>query len=134
MILEDDIVIKSGFGRVPSEIPVKFHKYSDYIDQYFNGSKDVLRNIHHKQTATTFYESVWAEMSKIPYGKTLSYKELAENIQNPKAVRAVGSACGKNNLPIIVPCHRVIKSDGMPGNYAFGTKIKKYLLELESKK
>jgi len=67
---------------------------------------------------------------KIPYGKTVSYKELAVRIGKPRAYRAVANACGKNRLPIIIPCHRVIASDGV-GGYSAGVDIKRRLLEIE---
>ena len=81
-----------------------------------------------------FQEKVWREIEKIPYGKTTTYKKIAEKIGHPKAYRAVANACGKNPLPIIRPCHRVICSNGNIGGYSFGsgTILKKALLSLES--
>ncbi len=80
---------------------------------------------------TPFQMSVWAELSKIPYGKTCSYAEIAVRLKNPRAGRAVGTANGKNPLSIMVPCHRVITSSGKLGGYAGGLAIKTRLLELE---
>ena len=80
---------------------------------------------------TEFQKLVWSELSKIPYGQTISYKELAQKIKKPLAVRAVGSANGKNPLCIIVPCHRVIASSGAIGGYSGGLKMKRTLLALE---
>lgn len=80
---------------------------------------------------TDFQKSVWLVLSKIPYGKTSSYKDIAKFIGNPKAVRAVGTAVGKNPFLIIIPCHRVIKKDGSLGGFAYGKKIKKKLLNIE---
>jgi methylated-DNA-[protein]-cysteine S-methyltransferase len=71
---------------------------------------------------------------KIPYGNTLSYRQLAINVKSPKAFRAVGSANKKNIFPIIIPCHRVIQTTGEIGGYAGGIDFKKYLLELEQKR
>ena len=81
-----------------------------------------------------FTSLVWNEIDKIPYGETRSYKEIAEAIGKPKSYRAVANACGKNPLPIIRPCHRVICSDGNVGGYSLssGTKLKKILLKIES--
>ena len=89
-----------------------------------------------KLNGTAFQKKVWSALLKIPKGKTLTYKQLAKNIDNPKAVRAVGNAVGKNPLPIIIPCHRVIKSDGSLGGYSGkgGVKTKKMLLKKESVK
>ncbi len=83
--------------------------------------------------ATPFQQTVYREMSKIKPGKVLSYKQLAEKIGKPKAYRAVASACARNKLPILIPCHRVIASNGGLGGYSSkdGLAMKKYLLSLE---
>jgi len=78
-----------------------------------------------------FQRKVWNELAKIPYGKTISYKQLANNIGNPNASRAVGNANSKNPIPVIFPCHRVINSDGGLGGFSGGVKIKEFLLNLE---
>jgi methylated-DNA-[protein]-cysteine S-methyltransferase len=80
---------------------------------------------------TEFQKRVWQELLRIPYGKTRSYKEIAELIQNEKAVRAVGTANGRNPISLIVPCHRVIGSNGTLTGYAGGLNIKEKLLKLE---
>lgn len=80
---------------------------------------------------TIFQKQVWKQLSQIPYGKTFSYKDVAGRIKNPKAVRAVGSANGKNPLCIIVPCHRVVAANGTLGGYSGGPAIKTQLLALE---
>jgi len=84
--------------------------------------------------ATDFYQSVWHKVAAIPYGKTKSYLDVAKAINNPKAVRAVGMANGKNPIPIIIPCHRVIASSGKLQGYAHGLSMKKALLTLENPK
>jgi methylated-DNA-[protein]-cysteine S-methyltransferase len=81
---------------------------------------------------TDFQLRVWNALREIPYGETISYAQLAERIGNPKAVRAVGLANGSNPIPIIVPCHRVIGSDGSLTGFGGGLSTKKMLLELES--
>ena len=81
---------------------------------------------------TEFQQRAWAVMCGIRYGHTLSYAQQAKAIGKPKAVRAVGSANGANPVPIIVPCHRVIASDGSLGGYALGLTMKRYLLALET--
>jgi methylated-DNA-[protein]-cysteine S-methyltransferase len=81
---------------------------------------------------TDFQKRVWNALRKIPYGETISYKELAEMIGSPKAVRAVGAANGANPIPIIIPCHRVIGNDGSLTGFGGGLPLKKKLLELES--
>lgn len=80
---------------------------------------------------TEFEKKVWEALKEIPYGETRTYKWLAEEIGKPHAFRAVGNALGKNPIPIIFPCHRVIETDGSIGGYSPGTDIKRRLLELE---
>ena len=82
-------------------------------------------------TGTPFQKKVWKALLKIPFGKIVSYKQLAVNIGKPKAFRAVANACGANPIPLFIPCHRVIKSDGTLGGFSSGIKIKKKLLKLE---
>jgi len=83
-------------------------------------------------SGTDFQKRVWKALLDIPYGKTASYKDVAVMIGAPHAVRAVGGACGRNPVPIIIPCHRVISSDGSIGGYSGGLRIKKALLKLET--
>ena len=83
-------------------------------------------------SGTEFQKSVWHELEKIPFGKTKTYGEIAKEIGNPKAGRAVGSACNKNPLPIIVPCHRVIGANGKLTGFAGGTETKEWLLGHEA--
>ena len=80
---------------------------------------------------TAFQEAVWQELRKIPPGETRSYAEIAAAVGKPKAVRAAGSANGANNVAVLIPCHRVVRSDGALGGYAYGTEIKQALLERE---
>lgn len=80
---------------------------------------------------TRFEKKVWTELKKIPYGRTRSYKDIAKSIGHPKASRAVGNANGSNSIPLIIPCHRVIESNGGLGGFGHGLKVKKNLLNLE---
>lgn len=100
------------------------------LDAYFRGE---LRSFDLPLAleGTTFQKTVWQELLKIPYGAAVSYREIARRIGKPKAVRAVGAANGRNPLPIVVPCHRVIGSDGSMTGYGGGLQIKEFLLELE---
>lgn len=81
---------------------------------------------------TKFQQKVWREIANIPYAKTKTYKEIAEAIGHSRAYRAVGQACKRNPMPVIVPCHRVISSDGSLGGYSRGVRLKKALLEKEN--
>lgn len=85
-----------------------------------------------KQEGTPFQKRAWNYLSTIPYGQTVSYKQEAEAIGSPNGCRAVGSANGRNNIAIIVPCHRVINEGKGLGGYAYGLDVKRKLLELES--
>ena len=80
---------------------------------------------------TVFQEAVWKELQRIPLGETRSYSEIAAAVGRPKAVRATGSANGANNVAVLIPCHRVVRSDGTMGGYAYGLEIKEKLLEKE---
>lgn len=100
------------------------------LDEYFQGKRTTF-SLPFKLTGTSFQLAVWKELQNIPYGQTTSYKEIAQKINKPKACRAVGMANNKNPLPIIIPCHRVIGSNGKLIGYAGGLKLKNYLLELE---
>lgn len=100
------------------------------VRAYFSGK---LRNFQLPlfYQGTLFQHRVWAALQQIPFGKTISYRDLAEIIDAPRAARAVGSANGKNSLPILIPCHRVIAHDGALGGYSRGIGIKAALLSLE---
>lgn len=100
------------------------------LDEYFQGKRTTF-SLPFKLTGTPFQLAVWKELQNIPYGQTTIYKEIAQKINKPKAYRAVGMANNKNPLPIIIPCHRVIGSNGKLIGYAGGLKLKNYLLELE---
>jgi methylated-DNA-[protein]-cysteine S-methyltransferase len=100
------------------------------LDEYFQGKRTTF-SLPFKLTGTPFQLAVWKELQNIPYGQTTSYKEIAQKINKPKACRAVGMANNKNPLPIIIPCHRVVGSNGKLIGYAGGLKLKNYLLELE---
>jgi O-6-methylguanine DNA methyltransferase len=88
-------------------------------------------NLH--AIGTPFQEQVWTQLLKIPYGKTITYKQLAEACGMPHASRAVAQACGANPIAVLIPCHRVIQSNGRIGGYHWGQELKKALLEHEAK-
>ncbi len=101
------------------------------LDEYFNGTRETF-NVSTKIVSGTDFEiSVWEELKKIPYGKSLSYQDIARKIGNPNAARAIGNSNRKNPIVIIYPCHRVIQKNGKIGGYIAGNTAKKYLLELE---
>ncbi|HKM13667.1 MAG TPA: methylated-DNA--[protein]-cysteine S-methyltransferase, partial [Candidatus Methanomethylophilaceae archaeon] len=100
------------------------------VNEYFSGKRKKFE-LPLTCKGTEFQELVWSALSEIPYGETVTYGELAAKLGNPKSSRAVGTACAKNPLPIIVPCHRVVQSSGGIGSYAGGKKLKEDLLNLE---
>ena len=100
------------------------------LDEFFYGKRKVF-DVPLLLVGTDFQKKVWAELLKIPYGKTISYGEMSRRIGMPKAVRALANANGANAISIFVPCHRVIGSDGSLTGYGGGLRAKKMLLELE---
>ena len=107
-------------------------KSKKQFDEYFSGKRTIF-DLPVKQSGTTFQEKVWNELIKIPFGKTISYLQLSQRIGNAKSIRAVGTANGRNNLSIVVPCHRVNGSDGSLTGYGGGLWRKQWLLEHENK-
>lgn len=101
------------------------------LDEYFSGERKFF-DIPLLLIGTDFQVKVWKALMTIPYGKTASYLDIAKLIGNPKASRAVGGANNKNNIIIVIPCHRIIGSNGDLTGYECGLDIKKYLLNLES--
>lgn len=102
------------------------------LREYFAGKRTNF-TVSLNLDGTPFQQRAWAAMRKIPYGKTISYAQQATSIRSPRAVRAVGSANGANPIPIIVPCHRVVASNGGLGGYALGLAMKRWLLAHESR-
>lgn len=118
----------------PGEIPRKGKTPSlakKELKEYFkNGREEFTQKIGFTK-GTEFDKKVWLALKEIPYGETRTYKWLAEKIGKPNASRAVGRALSRNPIPIILPCHRVIESDGSIGGYSSGVDIKRRLLEIE---
>ncbi|MEO6148844.1 MAG: methylated-DNA--[protein]-cysteine S-methyltransferase [Mucilaginibacter sp.] len=102
------------------------------FDEYFAGSRKVF-DFPIKQHGTVFQQEVWRHLLQIPYGITMSYAALSNQMKNPLAIRAIAAANGKNNLWVVVPCHRVIGSDGSLTGYAGGLWRKQWLLEHEAR-
>ena len=100
------------------------------LEEYFQGKRKVF-TVPCVPKGTDFQKRVWEALIQIPYGETRTYKEIAAAAGNPKASRAVGMANNRNPIPIIIPCHRVIGTNGSLTGYAGGLKVKEYLLKLE---
>lgn len=114
--------------------PIKTNRHTNetckQLNEYFVGKRSEF-NLTLNVKGTKFQQQVWRQLLTIPVGQTCSYADIANGINNPKAVRAVGAANGRNPIAIIVPCHRVIGSDGSLTGYAWGVNIKAQLLSLE---
>lgn len=107
-----------------------FSKAFKELDRYFAG-RPVIFDLPLDLRGTSFEIKVWRAIARIPYGQTRSYGDVASMIRSPLAARAVGGACGANPVPIVIPCHRVIRSGGSLGGYTGGLDIKKALLKIE---
>ncbi len=123
--LVEDIKGKNNTNSLTDKLISEINEYLTENRKSF----DIYDQI--KLKGTEFQIKVWEEIRNIPYGETRTYKEIAQAIEKPKAIRAVASAIGKNPIMIIIPCHRVIGSDGKMHGYAYGLDIKKRLLEIE---
>jgi methylated-DNA-[protein]-cysteine S-methyltransferase len=118
-------------GNISSTIPDNLKEAVSQLQEYFEGKRtDFTFKLN--PTGTEFQQKVWKELLEIPFGKTMSYLELSKKLGDVKAIRAVASANGKNPLWIVVPCHRVIGTDGSLTGYAGGLWRKKWLLEHEN--
>ena len=118
-------------GELSKKIPKELKEVVTQLNEYFEGKR---QNFDFKinPKGTDFQQKVWEELRNIPFGKTMSYLDLSKKLGDVKAIRAVASANGKNPLWIVVPCHRVIGTDGSLTGYAGGLWRKKWLLEHES--
>lgn len=108
----------------------KFTEIEGMLEEYFRGNK-VIFDIPLDLNGTEFQKDVWRAIYKVPFGRLSSYGRIAEEIGRPRAVRAVGNAVGANPLPIVIPCHRIIRADGGLGGYGRGIDLKLYLLSIE---
>ena len=118
---------EKGFKEV-STIPV----ITDLLNDYFAGDIDAINGISVRQPGAPFSQAAWKVMRKVKGGKVLSYADLADRAGSPAAVRAAGSACAKNAIALVVPCHRIVKTGGALGNYAYGLNKKEWLLRHEN--
>ena len=125
------ISVSNDEVAVSTEIPKTLQEAVSQLKDYFNGKRNDF-NFKLNPSGTEFQRRVWDELLRIPFGKTISYLELSKKLGDVKAIRAVASANGKNPLWIVVPCHRVIGTDGSLTGYAGGLWRKKWLLEHEN--
>jgi methylated-DNA-[protein]-cysteine S-methyltransferase len=133
LIVAGKVLRRIDFKK-PAQIPRKdiaSHLIKKELKEYFEHGKDEFTQKIDPVNGTEFEKNVWLSLREIPFGETRTYKWLAEKIGKPNASRAVGQALGKNPLPIILPCHRIIESDGSLGGYSGGIDIKRRLLDME---
>ncbi len=112
--------------------PARLDAAARELDEYFAGRRHTFDLALDLTLSSGFRKLVQQHLPDIAYGQTRSYKEMAQMVGNPKAIRAVGTACATNPLPVVVPCHRVLRADGSLGGYIGGVQAKTTLLELES--
>ncbi len=134
-VTEETFLTEIKIHGMPERNDKLFNNLTKDLENYFSGAKvDFSVYDLDISVGTQFQKRVWRKLSEIPYGETRSYKWLAEQVGSPNGFRAVGGANGKNPIPIIIPCHRVINSDGSLGGYSGGVWIKERLLRLENAK
>lgn len=129
--IESIIFLNSEEIEISKTIPQELQETVSQLNQYFRGER---REFSMKlcPKGTDFQLRVWKELEKIPYGKTVSYQQIANQLGNPKVIRAAASANGKNPIPLIIPCHSVVGKNGSLTGYSGGLQWKKLLLDLES--
>lgn len=116
---------------ISENIPKELNDVVTQLQEYFEGKRSTF-NVKIAPKGTDFQKRVWNELLNIPFGKTLNYQQIANKLGDPKVIRAAASANGKNPISIIIPCHRVIGSDGSLTGYTGGLHRKKWLLEHEN--
>lgn len=141
---EDEFLLDLNFSFLKAKTTTVFAKSFDFkpfnilfdsLNEYLKGEPITFKNVKIKLLkGSIFKNKVYENLIKVPFGKTVSYKELCINSGLGKAYQGVGQALGANPIPIIIPCHRVLKSDGTLGGYNGGLDLKKYLLSLEKSK
>lgn len=125
------VISVSDEGEITKKVPIVLQEAVSQLNDYFEGKRNDF-TFKLNPSGTEFQQKVWKGLLEIPFGKTMSYLELSKKLGDVKAIRAVASANGKNPLWIVVPCHRVIGTDGSLTGYAGGLWRKKWLLEHEN--
>ena len=140
VVCDGDVVVASGFctlDALSNRLGVEVERteprgaVADAVSAYLRGYVSALDSVGVRQPGGPFQQDVWHAMRGIPAGETWSYGELATKAGRPTATRAAGTACARNLVAPFVPCHRVVRSDGSLGGYAYGLDVKRWLLDLE---
>lgn len=124
-------VIEKGSGQA---LPISFLRCVEQLQEYFDGSRKTFDSLPLVLRGTEFQLKVWEAASGVPYGETVHYGDIAKAIGHPDAVRAVGTALGRNSLCLIVPCHRILPKNAGVGEYAWGSQRKEWLIAHEMAK
>lgn len=143
---DDDVLLAAAFEATPEELrrrlpvdqrdaPIVASRGAAHaaLSAYFGGDVGVLDTLTTAQPGGDFQQVVWREMRRVPAGATVSYGELAARAGRPRGVRAVGQACARNAVCVVVPCHRVVRGDGALGGYRYGPGVKRRLLDHEQR-
>jgi methylated-DNA-[protein]-cysteine S-methyltransferase len=125
------LFVEDASENLNTKTPSILNPIVTQLQEYFVGKRTHF-DVQLAPEGTTFQKKVWAQLQTIPYGKTISYQKMANDLGDPKVIRAAASANGKNPIAIVIPCHRVIGSDGSLIGYAGGLHRKKWLLAMES--
>jgi methylated-DNA-[protein]-cysteine S-methyltransferase len=147
VVVNDDVVVASGFCTIDAlleemrergvdatdvDIVDASGEVADAVRAFLAGDLEALDAVAVRQSGGEFQQAAWTVMREIPAGETWSYAELATKAGRPAATRAAGTACARNLVAPFVPCHRVVRSDGSLGGYAYGLPVKRWLLALEA--
>ncbi|HVW80718.1 MAG TPA: methylated-DNA--[protein]-cysteine S-methyltransferase [Mycobacteriales bacterium] len=141
LIARDGVAVASGFAsietmaaRLPAEDVARHRDLGDLskaVAAYFAGDVRALDDLPVEQPGSEFFQLAWKVMREVPAGETISYAELAESAGRPRAIRAAASACARNLVAPIVPCHRIVRTGGSLGGYYYGLPAKEWLLQHE---
>jgi methylated-DNA-[protein]-cysteine S-methyltransferase len=142
MLADDEVLVAAGFadaetmaGRLPGQPTVTRHddlgRISASVRAYFAGDLAAIDDLPVSQPGGAFRQAAWKVMREVPAGETITYAELASRVGTPGAVRAAGSACARNLVAPIVPCHRIVRTGGALGGYYYGVATKDWLLAHE---
>ena len=144
VVENDEAVLAAGYYESAAPLLERLHEVdpdavrtgangpgAKALRAYFAGEIDIFDGLSVSQPGSPFRQRVWDEMRKVPAGETISYSELARRARNPRAVRAAATCCAQNLIAPIVPCHRILRSDGTLGGYGYGLDTKRWLLRHE---
>lgn len=142
LLERDDVIVAAGFSEpadqyarlgtgAPLRVTTDLGALSRAVEEYFAGDVTAIDTLPVDQSGGAFRQAAWKAMREVRAGETISYAELAERAGSPQALRAAGSACARNMVALVVPCHRIVRTGGALGGYYFGLPTKQWLLNHE---